>query len=67
MIIAVAQASISSSSYVQAALDQSACRKGIFSNFNIVFLIVKAQKQKKFVKMHNLKPTTLHFFCYGVG
>ena len=35
---------LASSAHAQAALDQCAYRKGIFSNCNIPFLNVKAQK-----------------------
>ena len=38
------------SAHAQAALDQLARWKGIFSNCNILFSIVTAQKQNKIVK-----------------
>ena len=53
---------LATSTHAQGALDQLARRKGIFSNCNILFLIVKAQKQKKIVKLNLLKPTTLQCF-----
>ena len=53
---------LASSAHAQAALDQWARRKGITSNCNILFLVVKAQKKNKIVKLQRVKLTTLQFF-----
>ena len=59
---------LASSTPAQTAIDQWASRKCIFSNCNIVFLNVKAQKQKQNKTIKNWTPKALHLtiFCYVV-